>query len=360
MEYTLRPYQQECVDIVDRLPDGSKAVVALATGLGKCLGKGTPIIMFDGSTKKVENILAGDLLIGPDSMPRRVVSLAHGSEMLYRIVPEKGDPYIVNESHILSLKIDDKIINISVKDYLASSDEFKREAKGWRTGVSFQSSGEYRFPLLGAMIARRGFIDDDKKCYSIYIDQKSLKDDLFLIRSLGFAAYQSGNVIEIYGNLKSIPILGSNGSDFLNKAIEYSVPNEIVSKVSISVESIGVGEYFGFEIDGPDRLFLLGDFTVTHNTTTAAKFERKGRMLWLSHRDELVRQPEKYFNGVSFGIEKADETSNGEDIVSASVQTISKDNRLKKFQPNEFDIIIVDECHHAAAPTYRNDIVKIS
>jgi hypothetical protein len=36
----------------------------------------------------------------------------------------------------------------------------------------------------------------------------------------------------------------------------------------IEVEPIGVGEYFGFEIDG-DHLFMLGDFTVTHNTTLA-------------------------------------------------------------------------------------------
>ena len=37
----------------------------------------------------------------------------------------------------------------------------------------------------------------------------------------------------------------------------------------ISVKPVGDGEYFGFEIDG-DRLFLQGDFTVTHNTVIAA------------------------------------------------------------------------------------------
>ncbi len=34
-ELTLRPYQQECVDTIDSLPDGAKSIVALATGLGK-------------------------------------------------------------------------------------------------------------------------------------------------------------------------------------------------------------------------------------------------------------------------------------------------------------------------------------
>lgn len=81
----------------------------------------------------------------------------------------------------------------------------------------------------------------------------------------------------------------------------------------------------------------------------------KGRMLWLSHRDELVRQPQKYFDaqGMSFGIEKAGEHSNGEDVVSASIQTICKDSRLHSFAPDEFDLVVCDEAHHAAADTYK-------
>ena len=90
-------------------------------------------------------------------------------------------------------------------------------------------------------------------------------------------------------------------------------------------------------------------------TVVAANFDFGGRVLWLSHRDELVRQPEKYFkdSGLTYGIEKAEQHSNGEDIVSASIQSISRDNRLSTFDPNEFSMIICDEAHHAAAPTYR-------
>ena len=33
----LRDYQKECIDVVNSLPDGSRTVVALATGLGKTL-----------------------------------------------------------------------------------------------------------------------------------------------------------------------------------------------------------------------------------------------------------------------------------------------------------------------------------
>jgi superfamily II DNA or RNA helicase len=73
-------------------------------------------------------------------------------------------------------------------------------------------------------------------------------------------------------------------------------------------------------------------------------------MLILSHREELVKQPAKYFD-CSYGIEQGKDTSAGEEIVSASVQTLV--NRLHKFNHKSFDIIIVDEAHHAAAPTYR-------
>ena len=77
---------------------------------------------------------------------------------------------------------------------------------------------------------------------------------------------------------------------------------------------------------------------------------RRGRMLILSHRDELVHQPEKYFD-CSFGVEQAEETSHGEEVVSASVQSLVR--RLDKFQPDDFDVLVTDECHHATAPTYR-------
>ena len=90
-------------------------------------------------------------------------------------------------------------------------------------------------------------------------------------------------------------------------------------------------------------------------TVVFANIKRKGRTLILSHRDELVRQPEKYFD-CSFGVEKAEEHSNGEEVVSASVQTLSRDGRLEGFSPDEFHTIIIDEAHHAAAPTYKKII----
>ena len=85
-------------------------------------------------------------------------------------------------------------------------------------------------------------------------------------------------------------------------------------------------------------------------TVTFSRIPRRGRMLILSHRDELVHQPEKYFD-CSFGVEQGSETSHGEEVISASVQSLVR--RLDKFQPEDFDVLITDECHHSTATTYR-------
>lgn len=86
-------------------------------------------------------------------------------------------------------------------------------------------------------------------------------------------------------------------------------------------------------------------------TCTFASLDRKGeRVLLLSHRDELVHQPQKYYD-CSFGVEQASERSHGEEVVSASVQSLVR--RLDKFSPYDFGMIITDEAHHAAAKTYK-------
>jgi superfamily II DNA or RNA helicase len=41
------------------------------------------------------------------------------------------------------------------------------------------------------------------------------------------------------------------------------------------------------------------------------------------------------------------------DILCASVQTLGRLAHLSRFAPQHFDYIVVDEFHHAAAPTYR-------
>jgi replicative DNA helicase len=113
--------------------------------MGKCLAKGTKVLMYDGRLKAVEKIKVGELLMGDDSTPRKVLSLARGREKMYWVRQNKAINYRVNESHILSLKRSRNegkhkhgdVLNISVKEYLQKSDKFKTNYKGYKVPVKF-------------------------------------------------------------------------------------------------------------------------------------------------------------------------------------------------------------------------------
>lgn len=121
--------------------------VAVESGTG-CHAYGQGILMHNGSIKKVQDIEIGDKIMGDDSKPRNVLKLHRGKELMYKIVPNKGEPYTVNASHILNLKLtgDKKIKgrsyplteNVSVRDYLNWSSRKKHNYKQHSTGVSFR------------------------------------------------------------------------------------------------------------------------------------------------------------------------------------------------------------------------------
>jgi hypothetical protein len=374
----LRPHQTKGIALArDAFREGHRRVlVVLPTGGGKCLGRGTPVLMFDGTTKAVENVRAGEMLMGPDSAPRRVVTICKGREMLYRVTPTKGDAYVVNEGHVLSVKstgAGDVVTNLGVRAWLGSSRTFRHTHKGWRTGVEFAArplpaelppyilglwlgDGAARLPAVTTMdpeiVAEletfaksirsnpfkralheagvlndkhvpqeyrantrdvrldvlAGLLDSDGHLshsgYDFISALEGLADDVcFLARSLGLAAYKTpcrkvcGNNgvegqyyrVSISGDCSIIPCR------LPRKRAAARLQKKSVLVTSIDVSPIGEGEYFGFEIDGPDHLFLLGDFTVTHNTIlfcwiAASHVERGGRVLVIVHRRELVTQ----------------------------------------------------------------------
>ena len=73
-------------------------------GSGKCLAPDTKVMMVNGTTKQAKDIKVNDNLMGDDSSPRKVLSICKGKGQMYKIVPVRGDPYIVNGPHILCLK----------------------------------------------------------------------------------------------------------------------------------------------------------------------------------------------------------------------------------------------------------------
>lgn len=83
---------------------GSAIAIKGPMGTGKCHGIDTPILMYDGSIKLVQNVIVGDVIMGDDSTPRNVMSLGRGEDEMYDIISNKGIKYSVNSEHILCLK----------------------------------------------------------------------------------------------------------------------------------------------------------------------------------------------------------------------------------------------------------------
>lgn len=352
-------------------------------GCGKCLGKDTPVLMFDGSIKMVQDIEVGDMLMGDDSSPRTVLSLARGKETMYKIEQDDGDDYIVNESHILSLKMTvpkrmkktklnykikyyyapEKVyrkktfafsnyegnkdvayqeaikmlnsvtvvenVDVDVRRFVRMQRDARRALKGYKVHCNFPKSDlpcdpyvvgvlmasefcinldnhhskeeneiiskflsdcpnaieattmvlskipqEYkinnrnaRLRLLAGIIDACG--DIYKRFYRFSTQSEQIANDImFVCRSLGFLCTTNKVVAPDEKNsyyrikfqgicMDKIPVLLEK-----NKSPPFT-KNVLTTKINI--KKLGIDDYYGFEIDG-NRRFLLGDFTVTHNT----------------------------------------------------------------------------------------------
>ena len=171
-EYLLAPkitLPDHLVKLQNAMRGGIKSTGAIInivgkTSIGKCLGKDTPVLMYDFSVKKVQDVLEGDLLMGDDGTPRTVLSLAQGREKMYKISQVNGMTYTVNASHILSLRAGydtpnyskGQIVNINVEDYVKLSYTDKRSLKGYKGDFTkYQTSDNYesRAYLLGLWLA---------------------------------------------------------------------------------------------------------------------------------------------------------------------------------------------------------------
>lgn len=85
---------------------------------------------------------------------------------------------------------------------------------------------------------------------------------------------------------------------------------------------------------------------------------RADQTLIIAHRKELVEQaarhcrlayPDKTVE-IEMGATKA---SGAADITVASIRTLASKDRIEKFDPSHFKLVLVDEAHHIVAPQYR-------
>lgn len=409
-----RPLSGLAARLATQPKDHPHIIVEARAGTGKCLGRGTPVLMFDGTIKEVEHVVQGDVLMGPDSTPRNVLNTCADYGELYRILPVKGDPWICNDAHILTLMgsnhVMGQIRDVCVRDFVIEQETNVPNADSWklfRVPVDFQpptaklpiqpylvglwfgdgtrgtssltNSNEiiqnyctkaaaelglickiypdrstYRIDLvscnkgdsgqvIGGNQARTfflsctagvlkkiphsyltasrqdrlellaGIIDTDGETTGnsntfVTVTGELYRDDLLLlVRSLGFAAYVGKTKVHTCANGKvstyyQISIAGD--LDRIPTLVRKFPPRRQIKRVLVTgfeIEDAGQGDYFGFTLDGDGR-FLLGDFTVTHNTTTIVAgivytFRDKIPGLWVKMTEtlgfELVPSPQQ-------------------------------------------------------------------
>lgn len=98
-----RTLSEDQMKAVQGALDHKISIVTGGAGTGKCLAPGTKILMYNGSIINVEDVKTGDMIMGPDSSARIVLSTCSGNDQMFKIIPEKGQSFICNLPHILTL-----------------------------------------------------------------------------------------------------------------------------------------------------------------------------------------------------------------------------------------------------------------
>jgi superfamily II DNA or RNA helicase/diadenosine tetraphosphate (Ap4A) HIT family hydrolase len=95
--------------------------------------------------------------------------------------------------------------------------------------------------------------------------------------------------------------------------------------------------------------------------TWLAAFDSKDpayrRVLFVAHREEILRQAMDTYRRIRpkahLGLYTGQEKTPEAEVIFASIQTLGRSAHLERFTPTQFDYVVVDEFHHAAARTYR-------
>jgi hypothetical protein len=288
-------------------PHYRKVAALMARQAGKCFEADTLIMMADGTSKKVQDIKVGDYVMSPQSTPSEVIALGSGYEEMYEICTAEKyyKNFTVNGSHILAVKDKmNKIKTITVNDYLKLTKNRQDELVGYRVAVNFDEkpitinpyqlgnllgNNENKYLsicinecLYNSMNIRKEFLaglievkEIKKESTSLEIsfsDEQVANAILKIFQFCGFKSFSYYDeelntfIVNAYGDFTDIPI-GLKEKQFTN------VPNDNYLDFEFTVESKGVGKYYGFVIKSDDHLFLLDDCTVVHNTESISSLK---------------------------------------------------------------------------------------
>lgn len=284
-----------------------------------CFAKDTNILMFDGTSKKVQDIKIGDSVMGDDYTERIVLRLCFGQEPIYRVKLEDGSYFDCNESHDCIVfnketgEIEEKkIIHLIGNENLyyhikkASPEKtislykFKINKEKERDSYyGFTLSGNNRFILANSMIITKnsgkcfspetdflmydgtiknvkdlkvgdelmGYDSNPRKILSLTSGYDQMYDILPVEKTFIKHTVNSSHILTIKDQKNNILDIKISEYNKQFKLFKYNSDKESNFKIKKS----NFGEYFGFTVNGDGRV-VLSDGTVTHNTTVGSRW----------------------------------------------------------------------------------------
>ena len=193
------------------------------------------------------------------------------------------------------------------------------------------------------------------------VSENKYADDLLKQNSL---VYDNWKVYRwIYSQLEKQPekvkdeLITFLGTSPMFKAFEADLPVQMGQTIELRDYQQEATENLQKMREDGKTIALLYNATGVGKTITAATDAKAvgGRTLFLVNALKLASQAKETFAKAwpeaTLGEYTGSQKDMTQTVIFATVQSISKD--LEKFSPTDFDYLIVDECHHAAANTYQ-------
>ena len=352
-KFTLSPYQVFLKNYISPETPYNGILLFHSTGTGKCLEKGTKILMYDGHVKKVEDLVCGDLLMGDDSTPRRILSLARGRDALYKVTQENGDSYVGNSEHILCLKRkgdENNVIEIPIKNYFKLPQKEKDTLHGYKVAIDFPycpvdewtfdihkplpmcwraTSKEMRLCAFAKYVDAYGFVYSKGIVFYLDEDTSLYESILFLTRSVGLTATCLKDRFSEIGTARMILKVLGFSSENLTLLRKYSKNNGVLTilqekkectlETPIFVTFDREDEYYGFTLDGNGR-FLFPDMTVTHNTCSSLSIAEgfKRTLRKMGKKILIISTLQSNFKNELYNLHKELKKKNPEDNVQCT------------------------------------------
>lgn len=213
---------------LDWLP--KESLFLIITGQG-CHAIDTPIRMANGSLKLVQDIVVGDTIMGDDFTPRIVQELFRGTDDMVLIQPVGCEPFTVNKNHILSLVFLD---DINVTDNVLTW--FERDAEGVPNKHIHTFSSQSGLDLFKSKL-----IEHNHSVLHI--------GDIIDIKVTDLMSWPKWITIQGYVGLYK----------------HHGSVDNISVYPKFYMSFMGMGDYYGFELDGNHR-YITGDDMVHHNS----------------------------------------------------------------------------------------------